>query len=34
MSEGEFVEIGPPQNVISDPQDERSQAFLARFLRA
>jgi len=34
MSEGEFVEIGPPENVISDPQDEPTQAFLARFPRA
>jgi ABC-type polar amino acid transport system ATPase subunit len=34
MSDGEFVEIGPPEKVISDPQDERTRAFLARFLRA
>jgi len=33
MHEGEFVEIGPPEQVIDDPQDARCQQFLSRFLR-
>jgi ABC-type polar amino acid transport system ATPase subunit len=32
MHEGEFVEVGPPEGVIDDPQDERTRRFLARFL--
>ncbi len=32
MDEGQFVEIGPPEQVISNPQDERTRTFLARFL--
>ncbi len=33
MDEGQFIEIGPPEQVISAPQDERTRTFLARFLR-
>ena len=33
MEEGEFVEIGPPEQVISNPTDERTRTFLKRFLR-
>ena len=32
MDEGQFVEIGPPEQVISNPRDERTRTFLARFL--
>jgi len=32
MDEGEFVEIGPPEQVLGDPQDERTRKFLKRFL--
>jgi ABC-type polar amino acid transport system ATPase subunit len=34
MEDGVFVEIGPPEQVISHPQDERTRQFLARFLDA
>jgi ABC-type histidine transport system ATPase subunit len=34
MEEGEFLEIGPPEQVIVNPRDERTRTFLARFLRA
>jgi ABC-type polar amino acid transport system ATPase subunit len=30
IDEGQFVEVGPPEQVIDDPQDERTQKFLAR----
>jgi len=33
MEEGVFVEIGPPDRVLTDPSDERTRRFLARFLR-
>src|SRR3954469_15682976 len=33
MHDGVFAEIGPPERVIDDPQDERCQQFLSRFLR-
>lgn len=33
MDEGEFVEIGPPGQVFTNPTDERTRSFLARFLR-
>jgi ABC-type polar amino acid transport system ATPase subunit len=33
MDEGLFVEIGPPEQVITNPQDERTRTFLRRFLR-
>ena len=33
MDEGEFVEIGPPEQVFTNPSDERTRTFLARFLR-
>src|SRR3954467_12912540 len=33
MHDGVFAEIGPPEQVIDDPQDERCQQFLSRFLR-
>ncbi len=32
MDEGQFVEIGPPEQVISNPRDERTRTFLERFL--
>lgn len=32
MDDGLFVEIGPPEQVIANPHDERTRAFLARFL--
>jgi ABC-type polar amino acid transport system ATPase subunit len=30
IDEGQFVEVGPPGQVIDNPQDERTQKFLAR----
>jgi len=33
MDEGQFVEIGPPEQVLSNPADERTRAFLSRFIR-
>ncbi len=32
MDEGEFVEVGPPEQVLADPHDERTRKFLSRFL--
>ena len=32
IEEGQFVEAGPPEQVISSPQDPRTQAFLSRLL--
>jgi polar amino acid transport system ATP-binding protein len=32
MHEGEFIEIGPSEQVLRDPKDERTRAFLKRFL--
>jgi ABC-type polar amino acid transport system ATPase subunit len=32
MDEGEFVEIGPSEQVLTDPHDERTRRFLKRFL--
>jgi polar amino acid transport system ATP-binding protein len=32
MDDGEFVEIGPPEQVLTDPHDERTRSFLRRFL--
>jgi polar amino acid transport system ATP-binding protein len=32
MDEGEFVEIGPPEQVLGNPHDERTRRFLQRFL--
>ncbi len=32
MDDGLFVEIGPPEQVLSNPRDERTRTFLARFL--
>jgi ABC-type histidine transport system ATPase subunit len=34
MEEGVFVEIGPPEQVIDHPREERTRQFLARFLGA
>jgi polar amino acid transport system ATP-binding protein len=34
MDEGVFVEIGPPEQVIGEPKDERTRQFLSRFLGA
>src|SRR5262249_21657125 len=30
IDEGKFVEVGPPEQVIDNPRDERTQKFLAR----
>jgi len=30
IDEGKFLEVGPPEQVIDNPQDERTQHFLAR----
>ena len=32
IEEGEFLEVGPPEQVIDDPQDPRTREFLARTL--
>ena len=32
IEEGSFVEAGPPEQIIENPQDPRTQAFLARLL--
>ena len=32
MDDGQFLEIGPAEQVISNPQHDRTRAFLARFL--
>jgi polar amino acid transport system ATP-binding protein len=32
MEAGEWVEIGPPEQVVDDPREERTRQFLARFL--
>jgi polar amino acid transport system ATP-binding protein len=32
MEQGEWVEIGPPEQVVDDPREERTRKFLARFL--
>ena len=34
MDEGIFLEIGPPEQVIDQPREERTRLFLARFLGA
>ena len=34
MSDGVIVEIGPPDQVLANPQNPRTRAFLARFHRA
>ncbi len=34
IQEGSFIEAGPPEQVLDAPKDERTQAFLARFLSA
>ena len=33
MHDGQFIEVGPPEQVITDPTDPRTRSFLARFLR-
>jgi ABC-type polar amino acid transport system ATPase subunit len=33
IEEGTFVEVGPPEQVIDQPRDPRTQAFLARLLQ-
>jgi ABC-type polar amino acid transport system ATPase subunit len=30
IEQGNFVEVGPPEQCIDNPQDERTQQFLAR----
>ena len=32
IEQGQFLEIGPPEQVIEHPRDERTRAFLSRFL--
>ena len=32
MDDGQFIEIGPPEQVLSNPTDERTRTFLNRFL--
>jgi ABC-type histidine transport system ATPase subunit len=32
IEEGRFVEVGPPEEILDHPQDERTRRFLARFL--
>jgi ABC-type polar amino acid transport system ATPase subunit len=32
IEEGQFVEAGPPEQVIDDPQDERTKRFLSRLI--
>ena len=32
IEEGSFIEAGPPEQIIEDPQDPRTQSFLARLL--
>jgi ABC-type polar amino acid transport system ATPase subunit len=32
IEDGEFIEVGPPQQVIDDPRDQRTRDFLARTL--
>jgi ABC-type polar amino acid transport system ATPase subunit len=34
IEEGEFIEVGPPEQVLDKPKDERTQRFLERFLNA
>ena len=34
IEEGSFIEAGPTEQVLDDPQDPRTQSFLARFLAA
>jgi ABC-type polar amino acid transport system ATPase subunit len=34
IEEGEFIEVGPPEQVLDKPRDERTQRFLERFLNA
>jgi len=33
MDEGQFIEIGPPEQVLENPKDERTRTFLQRFLQ-
>jgi ABC-type polar amino acid transport system ATPase subunit len=33
IDEGSFAEVGPPEQVLDNPQEERTREFLARFLR-
>jgi ABC-type polar amino acid transport system ATPase subunit len=32
MAEGQIVEVGPPEHFFTDPQEERTKAFLAQIL--
>ena len=32
IEEGTFIEVGPPEQVLDDPQDERTRRFLSRLL--
>jgi ABC-type polar amino acid transport system ATPase subunit len=32
IEDGQFVEVGPPEEVLDRPKDERTRRFLARFL--
>jgi len=33
IHEGQIVEVGPPKQILSNPQDERTVAFLRTFTR-
>ena len=33
MDDGQFIEIGPPEQVLENPKDERTRTFLERFLQ-
>jgi ABC-type glutathione transport system ATPase component len=32
MEDGHWVEVGPPEQVVDDPREAQTRAFLARFL--
>jgi len=32
IEEGTFIEVGPPEQVLDQPRDERTKKFLSRFL--
>jgi polar amino acid transport system ATP-binding protein len=34
IEDGQFVEVGPPEQVVVAPKDERTKRFLARYLHA
>jgi polar amino acid transport system ATP-binding protein len=34
IEEGQFIEVGPPEQCLDAPQDDRTKRFLARFVAA